>query len=111
LTAYVPEQGDVVWLDFNPSKGHEQKGKHPAIVLSISELSEKSPYAWVVPITHNSWPFVTHISLPDNLDVEGTVQVEQLLTIDYKHRQLEFIQKLPENILTEILEMARGILG
>jgi mRNA interferase MazF len=38
---YVPERGDIVWLDFNPQTGHEQKGKRPAIVISPKEYNEK----------------------------------------------------------------------
>jgi mRNA interferase MazF len=32
--AYIPDRGDVVWLNFNPQIGHEQAGKRPAFVLS-----------------------------------------------------------------------------
>lgn len=31
---YIPDRGDIVWLDFNPQAGHEQAGKRPAIVIS-----------------------------------------------------------------------------
>jgi len=32
--AYVPERGDLVWLDFNPQLGHEQAGRRPALTIS-----------------------------------------------------------------------------
>lgn len=32
--SYVPDRGDVVWIDFNPQAGHEQAGRRPALVLS-----------------------------------------------------------------------------
>lgn len=35
---YIPEQGDIIFLDFNPTIGHEQKGKWPAIVISNNIL-------------------------------------------------------------------------
>jgi mRNA interferase MazF len=35
---YKPKQGDIVFLDFNPQKGHEQKGKRPAVII------ERLPY-------------------------------------------------------------------
>ena len=38
---YIPERGDIVWLNFDPQSGHEQKGKRPAIVLSPKETSER----------------------------------------------------------------------
>ena len=31
---YVPDIGDIIWLDFDPSAGHEQAGHRPALVLS-----------------------------------------------------------------------------
>ena len=32
--SYVPDRGDIVWLQFNPQAGHEQAGHRPALVLS-----------------------------------------------------------------------------
>ena len=37
---YIPERGDIVWLNFNPQTGHEQKGKRPALVISPKEYNE-----------------------------------------------------------------------
>ncbi len=31
---YVPQRGDIVWITLNPQAGHEQAGRHPAVVLS-----------------------------------------------------------------------------
>ena len=33
-TEYVPQRGDVIWINFNPQAGHEQAGRRPAVVLS-----------------------------------------------------------------------------
>jgi len=56
---YRPKQGDIVLVDFDPSIGHEQKGSRPALVVSCSELSDTSPYVWVVPITSGKWQYPT----------------------------------------------------
>ena len=42
---YIPERGDIVWINFDPQSGHEQKGKRPAIVLSPKEYNKKETYA------------------------------------------------------------------
>jgi mRNA interferase MazF len=34
MKQYVPERGDIVWLNFNPQAGHEQMGTRPAMVIS-----------------------------------------------------------------------------
>jgi mRNA interferase MazF len=42
---YVPERGDIVWLNFNPQTGHEQAGKRPAVVISPKTYNEKTRLA------------------------------------------------------------------
>ncbi len=34
MSHYVPERGDIVWINFTPQAGHEQAGKRPALVIS-----------------------------------------------------------------------------
>ena len=41
VTNYIPQRGDIIWLDFNPQAGHEQAGKRPALVLSPKEYNQK----------------------------------------------------------------------
>ena len=39
---YVPDAGDIVWLEFDPQAGHEQAGHRPALVLSPASYNGKS---------------------------------------------------------------------
>ena len=39
---YVPDSGDVVWLEFDPQAGHEQAGHRPALVMSPASYNAKS---------------------------------------------------------------------
>ncbi|HIG43748.1 MAG: type II toxin-antitoxin system PemK/MazF family toxin [bacterium] len=48
---YTPERGDFVWTDFDPSAGHEQAHKHPAIILSPQAFNGKLKLALVAQIT------------------------------------------------------------
>ena len=50
-TKYIPERGDIVWLDFNPQLGHEQRGRRPALVMSYKAYNEKIGLAIFCPIT------------------------------------------------------------
>lgn len=38
--SYIPERGDIVWINFNPQKGHEQAGRRPAIIIFTSKLQQ-----------------------------------------------------------------------
>ena len=51
---YVPDAGDVVWVDFTPQAGHEQAGRRPAIVLSPRLYNEKAGLAVLCPITSHA---------------------------------------------------------
>ncbi len=94
---YIPKQGDIIYLDFNPTKGHEQKGKRPAIVVSINIFNEKTNMIMVCPITSNTKEFPTHYMLEDTKKIKGSVLCEHIRSIDYKARNVTFVEKTSEN--------------
>lgn len=100
--SYIPERGDIIWLEFDPQKGHEQKGRRPGIVLSKKEYNQKSNLAIICPITSKikGYPFEIRI----NSIIQGVVLSDQIRSIDWKSRNAAFIEKIPEEILKEILE-------
>jgi len=99
---YVPDRGDIIWLEFDPQKGHEQKGRRPGIVLSKKEYNQKSNLAIICPITSKikDYPFEVRI----NSIIQGVILSDQIRSIDWKSRNAAFIEKIPEEILKEILE-------
>jgi len=62
---YIPEQGDIIILDFNPQAGHEQKGNRSALVVSNKTFNRRTRIAVVCPITNTDRGFPLHISLDD----------------------------------------------
>jgi mRNA interferase MazF len=44
------KQGNIIWLDFDPQAGHEQKGRRPAVVMSNDTFNNFSKLAIVCPI-------------------------------------------------------------
>jgi mRNA interferase MazF len=60
---YAPERGDIVWLNFNPQTGHEQKAKRPAIAISPKEYNVKVNLGLFCPITsqEKGYPFEVKI--------------------------------------------------
>ena len=100
---YNPKQGDIIYLDFNSTKGHEQKGKRPAIVVSINVFNENTNMAFVCPITSNNKEFPTHYCLEDTKKIKGSVICEHIRSIDFKERKVSFIEKASENDLLSII--------
>jgi mRNA interferase MazF len=59
MARYVPEAGDIVWLDFTPQAGHQQAGHRPALVLSPSAYNDKTSLMICCPMTTQikNYPF------------------------------------------------------
>ena len=102
---YIPKQGDVVFLDFNPIKGHEQKDFRPAIVISNNIFNQNTKMAIVCPITSNEKEFPTHYKLEDTKNIHGSVLCEHIRSIDYEIRNLKFVEKLSENDFLSIITL------
>lgn len=106
---YYPERGDVVWLDFDPQLGHEQAGKRPALVFSPLDYNKRVGLALVFPITSQikGYPFEVPIRLSK---INGVVLSDQVKNLDWKARQIKFVEKAPEEILAEVREKLGWIL-
>ena len=100
--SYIPDRGDIIWLEFDPQKGHEQKGRRPGIVLSKKEYNQKSNLALICPITSRikDYPFEVRI----NSIIQGVILSDQIRSTNWKSRNAAFIEKIPEEILKEIFE-------
>lgn len=98
------ERGDLIWLDFNPQKGHEQKGRRPALVISPRAYNELSNCILVCPITSNLSPWAWKIELPSEEPIGGAVLVDQIKSVDTKARMAAAAnQRVPEAVLAEVL--------
>ena len=79
---YVPDTGDLIWTDFDPTKGREEAGRRPALVVSPAAFTENTGMAVVCPITSWVRPFPTSIVLPRALPITGEVLTSHIRSID-----------------------------
>ncbi len=105
---YIPERGDIVWTDFNPAAGHEQMGKRPAIVLSPSIFNKKILLALVAPITSRVRGHGFEVPLKGK-KISGVVLCQQVKTIDFVERGVQFAEKAPDNVIREVLAKVKAI--
>ena len=108
--AYVPNRGDVVWLDFNPQTGHEQAGRRPAFVLSPASYNRKVGLALFCPVTNKSKGYPFEVDVPAGLDVTGTVLSDQIKNLDWKARNATFICWLPDETIEQVLAKSATLL-
>ena len=98
------KQGDIIKLDFDPQSGHEQAGYRPAVVISNDFFNAKTNLTIVCPITNTKKPFPLHVVLDDSTKTTGVVLCEQLKAVDLGSRQYVFVEKMPNDLLNEIIE-------
>lgn len=111
VAAYVPERGDAIWLTFNPQAGHEQAGRHPALVLSPAAYNGKVGLALLCPITNQVKGYPFEVALPGDLAVGGVVLADQLKSLDWRARQAEYITRLPDEVVAEVLAKVSTLLS
>jgi mRNA interferase MazF len=98
---YIPEQGDIVYFNFSPSVGREQKGVRPAIVISRALFNKSSGLAVVCPITSKQkfYPFEIPIEIEK---ISGVILLDQARAIDYNFREFKFISCAPISLIEEL---------
>ncbi len=110
VSNYIPRRGDVVWLQFDPQAGHEQRGVRPALVLSPVEYNRKTGLMIACPITSKSKGYPFEVVLPGKLVVAGVVLADQLKNLDWAARKAEFKCTVPAEVLEEVLGKAATLI-
>lgn len=103
---YCPERGDLVWINFNSTDGHEEKGMRPAVVVSGSVYNKKTGLCLSCPITSKikGYPFEV---LLDCQAVHGAVLVDQVRSFDWRARKFKFVEKTDKKVIQEVLAKLR----
>ena len=96
---FEPRQGDIIKID----------SEYFGLVINHPYLSKTSPLIWVVPISEIEYDYPSHIKLKNN-DINGTIYIEQIHSIDYENRQIELFSSISNDILITVLETAKELL-
>jgi mRNA interferase MazF len=102
---YIPNQGDLIYLNFTPQKGREQSGRRPALVLSPKEYNKKTGLAIVCPITNQQKNYPFEINLPHNLPIKGVILSDHVKNLDWVQRKAKFIKAVPKEILHQVTHL------
>ncbi|RKQ88877.1 type II toxin-antitoxin system PemK/MazF family toxin [Brockia lithotrophica] len=111
---YIPQKGDIVWLDFSPQQGREIRDRRPAIVVSEYLFNKITGFALFCPITQTRREnYLFAVELPPDVCVRGFVLADQVRSFDYRARQAELICHLDEEhvAVQEVLKRLLSMLG
>ncbi len=101
VVSYVPDTGDIVFLDFDPQVGREQAKRRPALVLTDCRYNRASGLAVVCPLTSQVKPYP--FKLPVTLgEVNGAILVDQIKSLDWAGRKAEFHSKAPAFLVSKV---------
>jgi mRNA interferase MazF len=103
--AYIPKQGDIIALTFDPQSGHEQKGRRPALVVSKDLFNRSTGLAIVCPITNTERGFPFHVPIPKNSKLTGFIMVEQVKSVDFRTRRAKRIEHSDDELLSGVLSI------
>ena len=84
--SYVPDEGDIVWMNFTPHSGHEQAGRRPAVVLSPEAYNSRSGLLVCVPITNQIKGYPFEVVLAGS-GATGAALADQVKSLDWQSRQ------------------------
>ncbi len=106
----APLQGEVLKLDLDPTRGHEQKGYRLVLVVSGSLFNRHTGFSWVVPVTTPQKGLPNEIRLPEGLPIHGTLLLSQLRSIDWRARAFSVACMVPEHFLEDICARLASVL-
>jgi len=101
------KQGDIIKLDLNPIKGHEQSGYRPALVVSNNKFNTMTNMLVICPISSTINNFPLHVKLKDTI-TKGEVRCEQVKAIDPSARGYNYVESVSKEILAEVIDTVYG---
>jgi mRNA interferase MazF len=108
---YIPERGDMVWLQFNPQAGHEQSGRRPALVVSPKTYNAKVGLALFCPITSSVKGYPFEVLLPEKGRPGGAILSDQIKSLDWRVRDAKRLARVPKDVLQEVLAKIQLLIG
>lgn len=107
--SYVPEAGDVVWLQFDPQGGHEQAGHRPALVLTPARYNLMRGMMLACPLTSRVKNHPFEVVLPG--DLVSAVLADQVKSLDWRARGAVFKGKASDRVLAEVRGKIKALLA
>lgn len=107
---YIPERNDLIWLDFEPTKGKEIGKYRPAFVLSSKAYNQKTNTLICCPVSTSIRGGATEVSI-NSLESPSVIAASIVQTLSWKERKCKFIAKAEEEVFKAVLLRLLPLLG
>ena len=99
---YVPDAGDVYWIDHGGAIGHEQGGRRPSLVLTSRDYNQRSSVIVTCPISRRSRPWFFQVAISPVDRITGYALVDQVRAIDPSARHSRFAGRVSDETLARV---------
>lgn len=110
MDQYVPQRNDIIWLDFEPTRGREVGKYRPALVLSSLQYNHQTGLLICCPVSTSIRGHATEVSV-ENLEQPSVVASSLIQTLSWKHRKAKRIVAAEAGVLEQVLVRILPLIG
>ena len=110
MEKYIPERNDIIWLDFEPTKGKEIGKYRPALVLSSSAYNQQTGLLICCPVSTSLRGGLTEVAV-NNLDKPSVVASSLVQTLSWKNRSAKKITTAESGVMEDVLLRLLPLIG
>ena len=110
MPGYIPQRNDIIWLDFDPTKGKEIGKYRPALVLSSRSYNQQTGLLICCPISTSIRGGLTEVQI-NNLDKPSVVTANLIQTLSWKNRKARLISSAEEGVMDQVLVRIMPLIG
>jgi mRNA interferase MazF len=107
---YVPDRGEIVWLDFEPTKGREIGKYCPALVLSSRPYNQQTGLLICCPVSTSIRGAATEVPV-SNLDEPSVVAANLIQTLSWRERHVKFAVRAETGVLEQVVLRVLPLIG
>lgn len=108
--SYIPERGDIIWLNFDPSSGKEIIKRRSAFVISKKAFNQHTGLAFVAPISSTIRGIKLEVVLDSTSKTRGAILVHQIKSFDFEQREAVFIERVSQQIIDQVKAVLKAII-
>jgi mRNA interferase MazF len=109
MAKWVPDRGDIIWLEFDPQAGHEQAGHRPALVLTPARYNDQRGMAICCPLSTKIKGYVFEVVISQN--PPSVVLADQVKSLDWRARRATKKGVVSPQVLAEVQGKIGALVG
>lgn len=107
---YIPDRGDLIWISLQPTAGHEQTGRRPAMVISPKSYNRKTGLCVLCPATRQAKGYAFEVNVAEKGETASVILADHLRNVDWKARKAERIKRVSEKALAAVVARIEALL-